>query len=376
MRLLPAFLARATAFAFLALVHASAADSRFYVAASAGKAEGIYTDTLDPDTGKLGTLELAAPAGGPGFLAASRDGRFLYATTRSSAGKVSAYATSPGGKLNALNDQSSGINGPCHVWVDATGRDVFVASYGGGSIACFAAKPDGSLGDRSAFVQYTGSGPDPKRQKKPFAHSIYTDPSNRFVYSCDLGTDNIWIFKFDAATGALTPAEPPSAKVPPGSGPRHLAFDTDGTHVFVANEMGLSVTVFARDLATGALTPIQTAPALPENIPAAGATTAEISCHPSGKWLYVSTRGPDVLTVFAIAPGGKLDRIQVAPAEVKVPRGFAIDPTGRWLIAAGQNDGRIAVLKIDPATGMLSPTDQAANASSPICILFAPGDPR
>jgi 6-phosphogluconolactonase len=64
--------------------------------------------------------------------------------------------------------------------------------------------------------------------------------------------------------------------------------------------------------------------------------------------------------------------IENAPAQVKVPRGFGIDPTGRWLVTAGQNDDRIAVLKIDTTTGRLTDTGQRAEVGSPVCILFAP----
>jgi len=364
------------ALAFLAILDAGAAggEARFYLGTFASGSPGIYMGSIDTGTGRLGPLGLAAQADRPNFLAISPDGRFLYAATRNlgSGGGVSAFAAGLAGKLVPLNNQSSGGDGPCHIWVDATGRNVLVANYDSGSIACLKTKPDGSLGERAALVQYTGSGPDPKRQLKPFAHSVYTDASNRFVYSCDLGTDNIWIFKFDADKGTLTPAAPPSARVPPGSGPRHLAFHPNGRLVYSANEMGLSVTAFARDTVGGGLTALETVPTLPEGAPTAGATTAEIACHPSGKWLYVSTRGPDIVTVFAIAGDGKLTRIQNAPASVKIPRGFAVDPTGQWLITAGQDEGKIAVLRIDLATGLLTFTDQTAKATSPVCVLFAP----
>ena len=367
-------LALALGMAAVSPTAASGGEARFYLGTFANGSSGIYTGTIDMATGVLGPLSLAANVENPNFLALSPDGKFLYAATRGhdATGGVSSFEVEPGGRLNPLNEQSSGGDGPCHIWVDATGRNVLVANYGSGSVACLRIKADGSLGQRTALVKYSGSGPDPVRQKKPFAHSVYTDPSNRFVYSCDLGTDNVWVFKFDADAGTLTPADPPSAKVPPGSGPRHLAIHPGGKLAFVACEMGLSVTAFRRDPAAGALTVLSTLPALPDGTPPAGATTAEIALHPSGKWLYVSTRGPDVLSVFAVSDDGKLTRTQVAPANVKVPRGFAIDPKGHWLIAAGQADNKIAVLKIDPATGMLSSTGQAAQASAPVCVLFAP----
>jgi 6-phosphogluconolactonase len=58
--------------------------------------------------------------------------------------------------------------------VDATGRNVLVANYGGGSIASLPIKSDGSIEDATAFIQHTGSSVNEQRQKEPHAHSIYT----------------------------------------------------------------------------------------------------------------------------------------------------------------------------------------------------------
>ncbi len=351
---------------------ALSADALFYIGTYThpGKSEGIYLSKLDTDTGMLGPVELAGRAASPSFVAMSPDKKFLYAAIEGAGGAVGSFAVGKDGKLTALNQLPAGGDGTCHVWVDATGRTVLAANYGGGSVACFRTNIDGSLGARSAFVQYEGTGPDSKRQEKPHGHSIYTDSTNRHVYACDLGTDSVWSFEFDPAKGSLTPAIPAAAKVPPGAGPRHMAIHPNDHFAYVNNEMGLSVTAFSRDVKSGALTAMQTLPTLPEGTPREGVSTAEIFCHPTGKWLYVSNRGHDSIAVFSIATDGKLTAIETAPATVKVPRGFGIDPTGKWLVVAGQDDDQIAVLKIDPATGKLTPNGSTAKVGEPVCILF------
>lgn len=356
---------------------ALAADATFYLGTytKSGKSKGIYVGKLDTATGKLGAVELAGEAKSPSFVALSPNQKFLYASIEDGGGAVGAFAVGADGKLTTLNTMPSGGAGACHVWVDATGKNVLTANYGGGSIAVFQTRADGSLAERTAFVQFEGSGPDARRQEKPHGHAIYTDAANKFVYACDLGTDNVWTFKFDADKGTLSPANPAAGKVPPGAGPRHLALHPNGKFAYVNNEMALSVTAFSRDTTTGALTVLHTLPTVPEGTERKGLSTAEIFTHPTGKWLYVSNRGHDTIAVYAIGTDGKLAVVEYAPAQVKVPRGFGIDPTGRWLITAGQNDDRIAVLKIDPATGKLSATDQSAEVGSPVCVLFAPGKP-
>jgi 6-phosphogluconolactonase len=361
----------------LASFTACAQIERFYVGTYTDKSpsRGIYTGTLDADTGKLGPLELASPAKNPSFLALAPDGKFLYAIAATNGGSVAAYRVENDGHLTWLNDLPAGSGG-CHVAVDATGKNVFVANYGGGSVASFQTQTNGALAKRTALIPFNGAGPDPQRQSKPYAHSTYTDAGNRHLYACDLGTDSVWLFDWNAATGTLKPANPPAAKVPPGSGPRHLAFTPDQAFAYVNGEMGMNVTAFARDPQTGALTARQTLSTLPPDVDANGLTTAEIFCHPSGKYLYVSNRdvighGRDSLAVYAVGADGTLTWLQNAPAGVKVPRGFNLDPTGRWLVVGGQGDNQITVHKIDAATGRLSPTGQTAAVGAPVCVIFA-----
>jgi 6-phosphogluconolactonase len=345
--------------------------ARFYLGTYTDSplSQGIYTGTLDTRTGQISPLELAARTKSPSFIALSPDRRFLYALTANSNGTVAAFHTTRDGHLTPLNELPSGSVG-CHVSVDATGHTVFLASYGSGTVSAFQTKPDGSLDRRTAFRQLTGKGPNRWQQTQPHLHSMYADPLNRHVYACDLGTDHVWVYDFDAAAGTLTPANPPSVTVPPGSGPRHLALSPDGRFAYVNGEMGLNVTTFARNPVSGALTPLQTIPTLPPGAATTGVTTAEIFCHPSGRWLYVSNRGCGTIAVFAIGAEGTLTWLQDAPAQVKVPRGFGLDPAGHWLLVGGQQDNKIAVLKIDAETGRLSATGQTATVGAPVCVLF------
>lgn len=352
----------------------SAGELRFYVTAGKpvdpSQPPGIYTGTLDDQTGKLSPLTPATTVSKANFLAFSPDRKFLYAASDNQGGSVTAFRVNSDHSLTLLNEQVAD-KGTCHVSVDATGRNVFAANYNAGNIAAFRTQDDGSLGARTAFVPFTGTGPDAKRQAKPHAHAIYADAANRVVYACDLGTDSVWQFNLDAASGTLTPHRQGAAKVPPGGGARHLAFHPNGKFAYVNSEMGLSVTAFAV-AADGALTGMQTLPTLPPGADPKGASTSEIVCHPSGRWLYVSNRGHDSLTVFAITAAGPLQWVENVSAQVKVPRSFAMDAAGRWLITAGQGDNRIAVLKLDPASGRLRATDSTATIGAPACVAFAP----
>ncbi len=367
-----------TLLAFSAIVLAAtsqAENARFYVGTytdgpQGGK--GVYTATLDTATGKLAPVSLAAAGDSPNFWVVSKNGKFAYASLGRKTGEVGAYTVQPDGSLKLLNVQPSGGDIACQISLDAADKHVFVSNFGTGDVSCFPIQPDGSLGAASDHIKLAELAPGADHPEKPHAHCATTDAQDRFAYICDLGSDKIWTFDFDSGKGTLTLAAPPSVSTPAGSGPRHIVFSPNGRFAYVNNESGLSVTTLARDEKTGALTPLETVSTLPAEAKPIKATTGEIACHPSGKWLYVSNRGADNIAVFAIAEDGRLTLIQNAPSEVQFPRAMGLDPSGRWLVTAGQNDSRIAVLKVDEKTGLLSATDQSASIPTPVSVTFAP----
>ena len=350
----------------------SASDARFYVGTytNKGTCEGILMGNLDPETGKLGPITLAGKAKDPSWVTLSPDGQYLYAAVESGDGAVDAFHVEKDGTLTLLNQQPAGGKATCHLWV--TDTHVLAANYTGGNLASFPREKDGSLGARTQLVQLTGSGPHPRRQKQSYAHGVITDRTGKFAYACDLGSDHVWSFHFDEKSGQLTPTEPAKFSIPPGHGPRHMALSADDRFLYVDAEMGHTVTVFERDLQTGLLTTLQTISGLPDQGPDDAITTAEIALHPSGKWLYLSHPGRNAFTVFTVGADGRLTRIETVPSPVDFPRGFAIDPSGRWFVAVGQKDGKLTVLKIDQETGQLSPTGQIVDAGTPVSVAFAP----
>ena len=354
---------------------------RAYVGTYTGKkSQGIYSFTFNATTGEVGKLELAGEATNPSFLALHPDGKHLYAVgeVNDVAGKkgggVSAFAIQPDGKLKLLSQASTVGSGPCFVTVDKSGKVALAANYGGGSVVALPIKADGSVGEHTGFVQHEGKGVT-KRQSQPNAHSVNVSPDNRFAFVADLGLDKVLIYKLDPANGTLTPNDPPSVSVAPGSGPRHFAFHPSGKFAYLINEITLTMTAFSYNAAKGALTEIHTVSTLPAADgpgPKPGWSTAEVVAHPGGKFLYGSNRGHDTIAVFSVAADGKITLVQNAAAEVKTPRNFNLDPTGKWLFTAGQGSDSIALFKVDQATGKLTATGTKLEVGAPVCIKFLP----
>jgi 6-phosphogluconolactonase len=343
--------------------------------------KGIYAYSFDPGTGKLTSLGVAAESEDPSFLAVHSNGKYLYAVNEldnfggQKSGAVSAFSIdTKTGKLTLLNQAPTQGGGPCHVSLDKTGKYVLVANYGGGSVAAFPIREDGGLAAASAFVQHSGSGADKGHQERPHAHWIATSPDNRYALAADLGLDEVLIYRFDSAKGTLTPNNPPFAKLNPGSGPRHLAFHPNGKFAYLLTEMEDSVTAFAYKASNGSLSPLQTVSALSmlRKDYKGPKEAAEIAVHPNGKFLYASNRaGIDTISLFSIDPvKGTLNLKNEYPTMGKTPRNFAIDPTGKFLLAANQESNNIVVFRIDPITGALSPTGDVVEVPAPVCVTF------
>ncbi|MDR3692145.1 MAG: lactonase family protein [Fimbriimonas sp.] len=341
------------------------ADISFYVGTytSGQGSKGIYRIQLNSETGAMSEPELAAESPNPSFLVADSKHHALYAVDESNQGYLSAFSIEPNGNLKFLNRQSSQGSAPCHISIGAKGQKVFVANYSDGVLASFPIQPDGSLGSVDWQFKNKGAGPNSDRQEGPHAHSFYTDGRGRFTVSCDLGTDELLVFP-------IVPSGSPMmrVKLPPGSGPRHVAIGSNGKFVYVCNEMASTVSTI--QIKSTGWSVVQTVGTLPPGTSVPDSTTAEIQCHPSGKWVYVSNRGHDSIAVFEVQADGTLKSIDVHKVGVRIPRGFGIDPSGKWLVVAGQNSNDIESYRIDEHSGLISGSASKIRLPSPVCILF------
>jgi 6-phosphogluconolactonase len=133
----------------------------------------------------------------------------------------------------------------------------------------------------------------------------------------------------------------------------------------------MTVTAYEVNAASGFLKALQTLPTLPTDAASAGASTAEIFVHPSGKSLYVSNRGHNSLAVYAIAEDGRMALLQHQLGVPATPRGFGITPCGRWLVCAGQASGTLRTYAIG-ADGRLADTGHEVAVAAAACVVFAP----
>jgi 6-phosphogluconolactonase len=255
-----------------------------------------------------------------------------------------------------------------------------LANFGSSSVTVLRIKDNGSLGEQTAFMKHIGRGKDASFQSKAHPHSIDVSPDNRFAIVSDLGVDKIFIYRFDAATGALSPDNPPFVTADPGTGPRHFVFDSAGKFGYSLREMSGVVTVLAWDPSHGTLSVVEDANTLAPDFIGSN-DSAEIAIHPNGKFLYESNRrfrgphlwGPDTIGVFSIDPQkGTLSEVEQISPGGTMPRNFALDPTGSYLFSANELSGNVLLFRVDSTTGRLTPTSTDVKIDVPVCIVFVP----
>ncbi len=357
---------------------AAAVDPLVFITAFApGEKGGIHAYTFDMKHGKLNHIRTTPGAENPFFLALAPDNKHLYSIHAKQFGgkeseQVAAYQiVGRTGELKLLNRQSSEGTASCYLTVDRTGKALLVANYSSGSVASLPVKRDGSLGKPASFIQHKGSSVNPNRQKEPHAHCIILTPDNRLALSADLGTDQILCYKLDPTAAKLTASDPPFAKAPAGTGPRHLTFHPDGKRVYAINELLNSVTVYDFNATKGTLNVKQTISTLPRDFQGTS-YCADVKVTPNGKFLYGTNRGHDSIACYSIDDSGKLTLIAIVPSLGKGPQNLAITPDGRWLLCANMPGNNVAIFSIDLKSGKLKSAGEPVKQTGPSCIMLVP----
>ena len=341
---------------------------------------GIYHCQLNTESRKLSEPSLVAEMEGPGFLAKHPTKPVLYAVGGLGNVQVVAAFAIEGSpdkpRLRFVNSIPIGDGGAAHVSLDKTGKTLFTAQYGGGSVAVFSVMPDGKLIERTQLIDHLGGAKVvTDRQDVSHAHWTGVSPDNRFVFVPDLGLDQVVIYKLDAASSKIEAHG--KGIVPAGSGPRHMKFHPNGRWVYVLNELSLTVTVFEYDATLGSMTPRQTIETVPaaELVGEIAKSCSEIRIHPNGKFAYAANRGHDSITVFSIDQGnGDLKFVQRVNPRCATPRNFNLTPDANWLLAGGQLSNTLGLFSVDSGTGRLTFQQQSVFVPSPICVLFDKGE--
>ncbi|MET7543615.1 lactonase family protein [Streptomyces sp. NPDC005507] len=329
---------------------------------------GIVMADVDPDTGALTVTGAIGAVADPSYLAVNHTptGPVLYAVSETAPGAVTAYDIA--GPVPRPICTPVGVRGdePTHLTI-ARGH-LLTANCGSGSVSVLPLAADGTPQPPSSVLLHEGSGPHPDRQLAAHTHQVLPDPSGSWALSVDLGTDSVQSYSLDPETGELTLHG--EITLPPGTGPRHLAFHPAGRHAYVLGELHPTVTVCRWDAATGALEPTGETPLFPEGADGTVSPSAPVVSR-DGRHLWVTVRGTDTIVVLALDERGEeAEVITSVPCGGHWPRDLALHPSSSHLYAANERSGDVTWFDIDHTTGI---PHRAGSVSVPAAshVIFA-----
>jgi 6-phosphogluconolactonase len=292
-------------------------------------------------------------------LALSPDRRFLYAALRSDPFTVVSFAIDPqSGKLAPV------YSGPleasmAYLAVDRTGKWLLAASYPAGKVTVNPIDAEGKVGAPACQIL----------TDRPKAHCIALDAANQHAYCAVLEQDLILQMNFDASAGRLSPNTPGEIATKSGAGPRHLAFHPSGRFLYLITETTATVGAYAIDRKSGTLKELQFVDML-AGPPKEQLAAADLHVTPDGRFLYGSERRGNMLVGFRIDPDKGTLTLAGRTATETTPRGFGIEPRGKFLLAVGLDSHNMTVYAIRP-NGALDVVRQHPMGKNPNWIEFA-----
>lgn len=326
--------------------------------------EGIFVYELNKDNGNLSKVTSISGFLNPSFLAVSKDGKTVFSGTESRTkmeGGVRSFTFDPEKKsLEYINYQKSGGINPVYLTLHKDGKWLVNTNYNDGTFSIFPIAKNGIIETAAQNFKFEEGSINPERQEGSHVHSAVFSPDGKYLFLPDLGADKIRCYQFkNDKKQPLKDCKTPFTKTKLGNGPRHLTFHPNGKFAYGTEELSGTVSVYAYE--KGTLKNIQTlvndADQKKLNL-----ETSDVQVSPDGRFLYVGNRGAENnIIIYSISDNGTLKMIGQQSTFGKNPRVFAIDESGKFLIATNTVSGDVAILERDFETGLLKKVGEELN---------------
>lgn len=327
------------------------------------RARGRGLEVFDVSSSGHWTHRWTVPAGdNPSYLLID-EARSALHCVHGDGSQVSSFRIDGDGRLFRLGTQATGGTNPVHLALSTSRSWVLVANYATGSVVSFPVQENGSLGPMAQLLELPDrAGPHKTQQQGAHPHQIVLDPSGRWFLVPDKGGDAVHTLELDEETGSLRLVA--TLQVAPGSGPRHLAFRSDGTMAWVVLELASQVLATRFDAATGRFEPFQRTTTVPDSFIGEN-TGAGIVLSRDERRLFVSNRGHGSVVRYDIAVSdGALSSAVWTKAQGDMPRFIASLPGTDALCVA--NEDADSIVRVFPP----SQVEQLTSTGSPVCVVF------
>lgn len=266
------------------------------------------------------------------------------------------------GKAKQLDTYFHEGAAPCYISVDSQKHLVFTANYHLATINVFSYDENGKL---TFITNDTHEGHGPRaEQDQVHPHFFDETPSGNLV-SCDLGIDAVDFYKLDGDKLKHLARY----QMENGFGTRHLVFSPDGKTMYIVGELSSQVNVARLNENTWKFEDVATYKTIPDDFSDHNGAAA-IRISKDGKFIYISNRGHDSITVFKVLDDGKLELVQRISVFGSFPRDFNWDKDEKYLVVANQNTNNATLYRRNSETGNLTPIQKDIPVPEATRVLF------
>ncbi len=220
-------------------------------------------------------------------------------------------------------------------------------------------------------IKHEGHGPVQRRQEQAHPHYVEMLPNKERLFVCDLGTDEIVLYKI-VENGRLERDEENSFHVKPGNGPKKMVFSSDGRFAYVLNELSSTVSIYAMDGLQFTL--VGEVDTYPKDNYEGENTAGDIIINEEGDYLFVSNRGYDAISTFEVdTQTGQLYYLEYIDTDEN-PRSMIL-VNNRWIVSASQKGGMLETFEIKRGEqrGVLFETHFSYPVGEPVCLIEGRG---
>lgn len=281
---------------------------------------------INADNGSFAKIGDVLSGNGAAYGVVHPSGKFLYAPFSSNIFSINSNTAA----LNLVGTYATGSS-PTSIAFDPTGKFAYVTNYGSNNVSAYTVNT--STGVLTPISTYT-AGTSP--------YSVDVDPTGKFAYVVNSGSNNISAYSINSITGALSAI----GTYTTGGSPQQVKVDPTGKFVYSANYTSNNVSAFSINASTGALTLINTYTV--ESRP------WSISFDPTGKYMYVGNSLSSSYSMFSVnSVSGALTGGGTMPSDGQ-PYSIYFDRTGAFAYAGSSNNYRLHLYTLNVSTGALN----------------------
>ena len=329
-----------------------------------GNAKGISVYDVDVEEGSF-IFRCEVEVDNSSYLKASQNGKILYSIADEG---VVAFRILQNGSLSRLNSANiKGMRGR-HLSTSKDDSYIFVSGFHDGKETVLRLRSDGSVGRITDGVFHKGLGSVAERSFRPHISCSRLTPDERFLMVCDLGIDQIKVYRFDKKEGRISLADTIRCELE--SAPKHFRFSADGRFIYLIYELKTKIDVFSYK--TGERAPIiekiQTISTTSTENPGVMTAACAMRLSWDQKYLYCSNAGENTVSVFSRdEETGLLTRLCCLPISGEYPKDIAVFPDSRHIVSVNHESGTLTFFSVDYEKGLMVMSGRSIPVNEPNC---------